>query len=313
MTQATILFVVSLLGCARAIALGDPYLVASLLRCLLDSNRSNDLCDPGGTTDLSFPHSVKPTAVFLPSTSPAHSSIAAASATIGVDFCIALSLHIVDKFVSFLSIDGHSLVSLTVEVLLLSTATSLPSPISSPLFLLCLPANALVSPLQSPLPRAPASFLCLLVVKDIEGTSSSPEPAIAVLDKIQHHIDADLPDIVRPPLLQPQPPQTLTPMPHLPLLRSNVVVPYHNPLLLRQVLEQQHQSPLFLLPSTAAMLLPQPLTTAIGVGAVASASSVFSSLYRSRASAATAIADGSNRSNNCFPCNLLYYCSFLSQ
>ncbi|RWW53858.1 hypothetical protein BHE74_00039608 [Ensete ventricosum] len=46
---ATILFVVSLLCCARAVALGDPHLVASLLRCLLVSNRSSDLCY------LSFP------------------------------------------------------------------------------------------------------------------------------------------------------------------------------------------------------------------------------------------------------------------
>ncbi|RRT46393.1 hypothetical protein B296_00042097 [Ensete ventricosum] len=99
--------------------------------------------------------------------------------------------------------------------------------IAPPLFLLCLPVDALVSPLQSPLPRTPASFLCLLVVKDVEGTSSSPEPVAAVLDKIQHQIDADLPGIIRPPLLQPQPPQMPTSLPPLPQLRSNVYVVAH--------------------------------------------------------------------------------------
>ncbi|RRT77727.1 hypothetical protein B296_00008255 [Ensete ventricosum] len=44
-----------------------------------------------------------------------------------------------------------------------------------------------------------------------------------------------------------------------------------------------------------------------------STSSVSSSLYRSHASAATATVDGSSRSSHCFPCILLYYCSFLLQ
>ncbi|RRT33514.1 hypothetical protein B296_00054546, partial [Ensete ventricosum] len=52
-TWATILSVVSLLCCAGAVALSDPHLVASLLRYLLASNRSNDLCCSGGTTGLS--------------------------------------------------------------------------------------------------------------------------------------------------------------------------------------------------------------------------------------------------------------------
>ncbi|RWV78653.1 hypothetical protein GW17_00060340 [Ensete ventricosum] len=97
-TRATILYVVSLLCCAGAIALY-----------------------------LSFPRSVKPTVVFLPSTSPAHDSVATASVAAGVDFYTALPLHMVGKFISFLSISGRSPVSLTVDVLLLSTAASLPN------------------------------------------------------------------------------------------------------------------------------------------------------------------------------------------
>ncbi|RZS01462.1 hypothetical protein BHM03_00031314 [Ensete ventricosum] len=272
----TILSVVSLLCCAGVIAL-----------------------------DLSFPRSVKPTIVFLPSTSPAHGSVAVAFVAAGVDFYTTLSPHMVGKFVSFLSIGGRSSISLVVDVLLLSTSASLPSrrPSSSS------------SPLRNrrcPL-HSPTSFLCFLVVKDVEGTSSSLELAAAVLDKIQHLIDADLPSIVRPPLLQPQPPQTPTPLPPLPLLRSSVTVPCRNPLLRQQVLEQQHQPPLFLLPSTTVVLRPQPLAAVIGAGAAASASFVSSSLCHSRASVATTAADGFNCNSNCFHCSLLCCCSFLSQ
>ncbi|RZR87281.1 hypothetical protein BHM03_00014649 [Ensete ventricosum] len=74
-----------------------------------------------------FHDSIGPIAVSLPSASPAHSSVAAASATTGIDFCTCFPLHMVDKFVSFLSISGCSPTSLTIEVMLISTATSLPS------------------------------------------------------------------------------------------------------------------------------------------------------------------------------------------
>ncbi|RZS20272.1 hypothetical protein BHM03_00052772 [Ensete ventricosum] len=77
-----------------------------------------------GGGDLSFPRSVKPIVVSLPSTSPAHDSVAATSTATGIDFCTTLPLHMVGKFVSFLSIGGRSPVSLVVEVLLLSTASS---------------------------------------------------------------------------------------------------------------------------------------------------------------------------------------------
>ncbi|RZR89606.1 hypothetical protein BHM03_00017360 [Ensete ventricosum] len=70
LTQATIVFVVSLLCCAGAVALGDPHLIPPSL----------------------FHSSVRPTIVSLPSTSPAHGSVVAASATVGVDFYTALSL-----------------------------------------------------------------------------------------------------------------------------------------------------------------------------------------------------------------------------
>ncbi|RWV79434.1 hypothetical protein GW17_00059437 [Ensete ventricosum] len=78
-----------------------------------------------------FHGNIGPTAVSLPSTSPAHGSVVAASIVVGVDFCTAFSLHMVGKFISFVSIGGRSLDSLTVEVLLLSIAASLPSRQSS--------------------------------------------------------------------------------------------------------------------------------------------------------------------------------------
>ncbi|RWW73346.1 hypothetical protein BHE74_00018800 [Ensete ventricosum] len=79
------------------------------------------------TSPSLFHGSVGPTAVSLPSTSLAYGSVAAASTATGVNFCIAFSLHMVCKFVSFLSNGGRSPASLTVEVLLLSTVASLPS------------------------------------------------------------------------------------------------------------------------------------------------------------------------------------------
>ncbi|RWW76799.1 hypothetical protein BHE74_00015084 [Ensete ventricosum] len=63
-------------------------------------------------------------AVSLPSTSLAHDSVVAAFATADVDFYTTFLLHMVKKFVSFLSIGGCSSASLVVEVLLLSTTTS---------------------------------------------------------------------------------------------------------------------------------------------------------------------------------------------
>ncbi|RWW81956.1 hypothetical protein BHE74_00009603 [Ensete ventricosum] len=279
--------------------------------------------------------------------------------SLGVNFCTALPLHLVNKFISFLSIGGCSPVSLVVEVLLLSTASSswlpdrcpfflpyrctpcnflqqssivatisvapfsigsiiycprclipLPHPadaaalicpcspgslrrrsplplptallpassmpsilrarsarprfscgqpstiatsIASPLLLLCLPAIALMSSLQSPMSRTLASFLCLLVVNDVEGTTSSSKPTVVVLVKIQHQIDADLPDVVRPP------PPITSATPNANVAASSTVA------------SQQHRHPLL-----------QPLGVVTGAGTVASASSVSSSLNRNR-------------------------------
>ncbi|RWW47117.1 hypothetical protein BHE74_00046930 [Ensete ventricosum] len=50
-----------------------------------------------------FHDNVEPTTMSLPSTSPAYGSVAAASAVVGVDFCTAFPLHMVDKFIYFLS------------------------------------------------------------------------------------------------------------------------------------------------------------------------------------------------------------------
>ncbi|RRT48460.1 hypothetical protein B296_00051104, partial [Ensete ventricosum] len=98
-----------------------------------------------GGGDLSFPRSVKPIAVSLPSTSPAHNSVVATSTPTGIDFCTTLPLHMVGKFVSFLSISGCSPVSLVVEVLLLSTASSSRLLDRCPFFLpyRCTPCNFL--------------------------------------------------------------------------------------------------------------------------------------------------------------------------
>ncbi|RWV87795.1 hypothetical protein GW17_00050177 [Ensete ventricosum] len=82
------------------------------------------------TSPSLFHGSVGPTAVSLPSTSLAYGSVAAASTAAGVNFCIAFSLHMVGKFVSFLSNGGRSPASLIVEVLLLSTFASLPNLLS---------------------------------------------------------------------------------------------------------------------------------------------------------------------------------------
>ncbi|RRT50291.1 hypothetical protein B296_00051867 [Ensete ventricosum] len=61
-----------------------------------------------------FHGSVRPTTVPLPSTSLAHGSVAVASAAASVDFCTAFPLHMVGKFISFLSIGGCSPASLAI-------------------------------------------------------------------------------------------------------------------------------------------------------------------------------------------------------
>ncbi|RRT52306.1 hypothetical protein B296_00012444 [Ensete ventricosum] len=122
-----------------------------------------------------FHNSIRPIVVSLPSTSPAHSSVVAASTAIGVDFCTRFPLHMIDKFVSFLSISGCSPASLTIEVLLISTATSLPNrrPSSSS------------PPLLAELPRLPAlaaSRCCTLpAAVAVSFAKSSPSSSASPL------------------------------------------------------------------------------------------------------------------------------------
>ncbi|RZS29183.1 hypothetical protein BHM03_00062891 [Ensete ventricosum] len=126
-----------------------------------------------------FHGNVKPTTMSLPSTSPAHGSVDAASAVVGVDFCTAFLLHMVDKFIYFLS----------------SSAGKLPcfsSPTPSPSFSPIAYHIAAISSSSSPWPPtttatsvAPVAFPTppQLTLLHLSLASSSSPPAAAIAPK----------------------------------------------------------------------------------------------------------------------------------
>ncbi|RWW38842.1 hypothetical protein BHE74_00055888 [Ensete ventricosum] len=102
-----------------------------------------------------------PESVFLPSTSPTHGSIVAAA---GVDFYTALSLHIVGKFISFLSISSHTILSSPQSqqpALIAATISTAPFFVDS---IICRPRCRIpLMPLLSSVPAAQAAVAAAIL------------------------------------------------------------------------------------------------------------------------------------------------------